>query len=216
VSTPKVCGATTKSGKPCQARPMANGRCRIHGGATPSGIASPHYVHGRYSQKMPKRLTERFEASMSDPDLLNLTPEIALMDARLEDVLGRVDSGESGHRWKELHGAWKDYATARARGDVQAMHDALVDVERIITAGVADTYAWDEVRALWMDRTKLVSSERKRRIEMQSMLTVEQAMIMLNAFIDTVKLHVTDRTTLSRIAADFERAGVRLGLALRS
>lgn len=32
------CGATKKSdGEPCQNLPLANGRCRLHGGATPSG-----------------------------------------------------------------------------------------------------------------------------------------------------------------------------------
>jgi len=40
----KVCGAHAKStGKPCQAKAMANGRCRIHGGMstgprTPAGL----------------------------------------------------------------------------------------------------------------------------------------------------------------------------------
>src|SRR5690606_1113131 len=28
----KICGAKTRSGLPCRNRPMANGRCRMHGG----------------------------------------------------------------------------------------------------------------------------------------------------------------------------------------
>ena len=29
-----LCGAKTRSGQPCQNRGMANGRCRMHGGAS--------------------------------------------------------------------------------------------------------------------------------------------------------------------------------------
>ena len=30
----KICGAKTRSGKPCKAKAMANGRCYKHGGAS--------------------------------------------------------------------------------------------------------------------------------------------------------------------------------------
>ena len=51
------CGAKTRSGKPCQAPGMANGRCRMHGGAstgprTAEGLANSRrsrWKHGRYS-----------------------------------------------------------------------------------------------------------------------------------------------------------------------
>lgn len=45
------CGAKTRKGTPCQRPPMAGmARCRLHGGATPIGMASPHYKHGRRSR----------------------------------------------------------------------------------------------------------------------------------------------------------------------
>ena len=48
-----ICGAKTRSstGEPCQNYPMANGRCRMHGGLSLKGEASPRYKHGRYCQK---------------------------------------------------------------------------------------------------------------------------------------------------------------------
>ena len=33
------CGAKTRSGCPCKGPAMKNGRCRMHGGATPSNTA---------------------------------------------------------------------------------------------------------------------------------------------------------------------------------
>ena len=48
----KQCGAKTKrTGEPCPQPAMANGRCRMHGGKTPSGKASVHYKHGYYTKE---------------------------------------------------------------------------------------------------------------------------------------------------------------------
>ena len=45
------CGAKTRKGTPCK-NPCVRGRnrCRMHGGKTPRGWASPHYKHGFYSK----------------------------------------------------------------------------------------------------------------------------------------------------------------------
>jgi uncharacterized protein YjcR len=45
------CGARTRSGQPCRSPAMPNGRCRMHGGASPG---APHgnqnaLKHGRYT-----------------------------------------------------------------------------------------------------------------------------------------------------------------------
>ena len=46
------CGAKTRSGSPCRAPAMPNGRCRMHGGASPGaprGKANGNYKHGRFT-----------------------------------------------------------------------------------------------------------------------------------------------------------------------
>ena len=58
-SSPR-CGARTRNGNPCRSAAMANGRCRMHGGAstgprTAEGLArikKARTVHGRYSAEM--------------------------------------------------------------------------------------------------------------------------------------------------------------------
>src|SRR4051812_27426822 len=60
------CGARSRIGGSCQQPGMANGRCRLHGGKTPSGVASPNLVHGRFSKDLPTRLLARFEEALSD------------------------------------------------------------------------------------------------------------------------------------------------------
>ncbi len=44
-----TCNARTRSGGLCQNAPMyPAGRCRMHGGKSLRGIASPRFKHGRY------------------------------------------------------------------------------------------------------------------------------------------------------------------------
>ena len=46
------CGARTRSGSPCEGPAMPNGRCRMHGGASPGapkGKANGNYRHGRFT-----------------------------------------------------------------------------------------------------------------------------------------------------------------------
>ena len=58
-SSPR-CGARARNGNPCRSAAMANGRCRMHGGAstgprTAEGVArikKARTVHGRYSAEM--------------------------------------------------------------------------------------------------------------------------------------------------------------------
>jgi hypothetical protein len=45
------CGAKTRKGTPCQRPPLAGRtRCRLHGGASPVGMAHYRYKHGRRSK----------------------------------------------------------------------------------------------------------------------------------------------------------------------
>jgi hypothetical protein len=79
------CGAQTRTGVACRLASMPNGRCRMHGGATPRGAASPHFKHGRYSTAF-GGLAARVTTALDDPDRLTLRHEIALVDARLAEL----------------------------------------------------------------------------------------------------------------------------------
>jgi hypothetical protein len=50
VNEVKRCGAKTRCGEACKGLAMRNGRCRMHGGASPGWFAHPRYKHGRYSK----------------------------------------------------------------------------------------------------------------------------------------------------------------------
>ena len=47
----RFCGAKTRAGGGCKQPAMKNGRCRLHGGKSLSGIQHGRYKHGRYTRK---------------------------------------------------------------------------------------------------------------------------------------------------------------------
>jgi hypothetical protein len=89
-----ICGAKTRSGSPCK-KPggwatdhVGTGRCKLHGGASPGGPLK----HGRYSIKR-AGLEEKIRQFENDPAAGDLTSELALMRALLQNYLERFEDG---------------------------------------------------------------------------------------------------------------------------
>jgi hypothetical protein len=180
---------------------MANGRCRVHGGKIPHGFALPQTKHGRYSKYLPERLASRYEEAERDPNLLRLDGEIALIDVRLRTVLDGLGRGESPDLWELLQEVWADYEDGQAT--------AIDRIGGIIAQGIAEQHTWKELRSLIRDRVRLVESERKRLVELNQMITAEQAMLFMAAVVDTVRRYVSDRDALAHIASDLRALSVR-------
>jgi hypothetical protein len=176
--------------------------CHIHGGKTPRGIAASRYTTGRYSKVLPTRLAARYAEAEDDARLLELDQEIRLLDARLGDVLGRVDTGESGALWSALKAARVELRATQRNGSAADQLKAFNRVLELIDQGYDDYRAWGEVQALLEQRKRLVESERKRKIELQQTLSIEKAMLLIGAIGGIVKAHVTDRAQLAAISAD--------------
>src|SRR5215203_3082310 len=98
----RLCGATTRRATLCKNPSMANGRCRMHGGLTPRGTDLPQFVHGRYSKSLPDRMVERYEQALADEERHDLADEIALAEMKVDDLLSKMDRGESDELWIEL------------------------------------------------------------------------------------------------------------------
>ncbi len=180
---------------------MQNGRCRLHGGKTPNGAALPQFKNGKHSKYMPTRLLERYRDGVADPELLSLRSDIALTDARLSDVLERVDTGESGDAWKQAKEAYK-VMTSGKPGD-EGIGKLLL--WQIIDKGLADYAAWHEVGDLLEQRRRIVESEQKRLVAAQQMISTEQAMSFVTAIVDSVRRNVQDRDALTAISMDISK-----------
>lgn len=199
------CGARLRGkDRNCQKWPIkGRDRCELHGGKTPRGFALPQTTHARHSKDLPTRLAATYHASRNDPDLLNLSDEIALTDAFIEDARRGLDHGESGRLFVQLKAAWDALTTAQRAKDPSAVSQAINDIGALIRHGVAAYAARGEAADLIERRRKLVESEARRRIQLQDSITSERAMLLIAALLDSVVRNVHDRDALAAIAADF-------------
>lgn len=201
------CTAHSKrTGEPCQGKAV-KGRttCRMHNGNAKRGLALPQTKDGRYSKYLPTRLLERYAQQATDPALLSLREEITLLDARLADVLRRVDTGESGQLWNGARATYKLLTQAMRDGDAAATRIQLADLDAYLGRGVADWAAWSEIHKLLNQRKALVESERKALLDAHNAMTVDQGMVMVEALIQAVRAHVRDPKALQGISTDLGR-----------
>jgi hypothetical protein len=208
----KICGAKKRGrNEICHSRPMANGRCRLHGGLTPSGTASAAYRgknRSKYLTALPARLQPAYELARKAEDLLELNNEIALVDTRINDVLSRVDSGEAGTIWERLSEVCGRFDSAMTEKDFTGPQLLFVEMATLIKKGGEDWEVWGEIGKLLEQRRKLVESETKRITQQQEVLTSSEAYLLFNALLSIVNEHVTDRETKAKIQQGFTRLTV--------
>jgi hypothetical protein len=90
-----LCAARTRNGQPCRRYRLAGrSRCRLHGGLSLIGPASPAWRHGRYS-KIAFRygISQAYEDARNDPNLLSLRNSIAVLELRIEELWGDCCTG---------------------------------------------------------------------------------------------------------------------------
>lgn len=178
--------------------------CGSHGGKTPRGEDSPHFKHGRSRRHkvLPPRMVEAYESSLTDSELLSLRQELSLVDARLTDILKRVDTGESGQLWRSLQAAYDGLREARSTNDGTKMASYLNDIGALIQRGMGDYAAWDEISRLMEQRRRLVESESRRLKDMQAMISAEEAMAVIGELYVILQTHIEDSVILDRIGRD--------------
>ena len=187
--------------------------CHIHGGKTRQGVATTNYRHGKYSKFLPLTLAADYQRARDDPDLHSLTDEIALSDARLCELLRRVEHNDLGAAWTHLDAAYQTFQQRRSTGDVAGMGKALSAMEAQIGRGKADYLLWREIS----EQVKLLGTlrlqEHKRLVDLESMMTAQQAQLFFGLIQQAVHKAVTtyaDTDSARRILAAIQADLVRL------
>jgi hypothetical protein len=213
---PQCTAHSQQSGERCEKDAVAGFTvCEMHGGKTPVGADSPHFKHGRWSKHLPKRMVERSEEARRDPELTALTDEIALIDARIADMLERVDTGESGEVWASALACVEEIREIELRskastGDTKTRlfldrEVAMSTLVGHIQEGMADYAAWREVLDLVERRRKLCMAEWKRLAVLKLLVPVGEVLTMQAAIAGVIRAHVKDPDALRAISADLDK-----------
>jgi hypothetical protein len=197
----RACGAKTRSGGTCRQPAMPNGRCRLHGGKTPGGVASPHFRHGRYSKYLPKHLQADDRRVRSDPELVSVRDELALIALRKLELVKRLSRPLPP--WNRAVAAFRDYESALESGNAERVAESLEALRLVLTEG-ADAHAayertWNQLRELVQEKGKLSQVESKRMAVVAGYVSVTQLVAVLTAVLSEVKERVRDRVALQAI-----------------
>lgn len=171
----------------------------MHGGKSPRGFARSDTKVGRFSKDLPTRLIANYELTRKDPQILEQREEIALIHARILDLIKRVDSGESGHLWRQIRKQYETLVTAIREQNRDTMRVALAALDQLITRGTTDYRAWEEVTHQIDRKQRLIESERKRAVELQQVITMDQMMTFMKVQQHAILKVITDRKLLAQL-----------------
>lgn len=205
-SVKPICGAHKRLGGICQSTVLyPNGRCRLHGGGSLAGIASPTYKHGRrskYFKQLPPKMRKALKDVASDEELLSLRDELELLTGRLMDrleALQQVPEPPYGAALRALDLLEKRYTEG------EALSDSLTQLRAVLVSGrkaeVMQRTLWEEIRTLIQEKKSVAAVEWKRLVDMQAVLTVEDATMFLRALLAAAKETVKDQAALQALQA---------------
>lgn len=212
------CAAKSKqTGKRCK-QPPAPGRntCRFHGGASPPAGIGHHAVkrgegqpNGRYSKVLPKNISELYERAAAE-DASDLSPEICLLQARIEDVAGRLADGAGRAFIADIRRAWQAFGKATAEvedaADETGKASALLKLQAararlgaaIATAGRQDR-VWGELSAAVKAKQEAVVAHTRAVAVAATTVSLDQARAFVAALLGAVIRHVADQATRAAI-----------------
>lgn len=126
--------------------------------------------------------------------------ENALLAIRIAEVVKGLEERSGGQIFRELSQAWTDLkAATMGNGDVNSCKAKL---EALLTDGVGKEKSWLELRELLQERAALAKAEWTRLAQLNSFISVQQALTLVSAIVDAVKRHVMEPTVLTAVVAE--------------
>lgn len=196
----KRCKSNKTNGEKCIAFAVGGKDvCWVHGGATPSGRASVHYKGKGYSRNLPTRLADQYESAITNPELLSLHSDIALLDVRIGETIENIDTGPIGQLWGAVRKAYLAQQSAMVAQDTQETIKATQQLDILTKTGFMDYINWDEIRGLLQERARLVTAENKIMNDAELTVTAEKVMLLVAAIASVVMDNVSDNTIRAKI-----------------
>lgn len=207
------CKMIKADGERCR-QPVRHGWsvCKYHGAGTLENPAGRPPVSGNYSSHLPTRYMADFESYMTDPNLLSMRKELALLDVRMGELLSRLETADAPLAWNKVAMAAAMLEKMLASGKTDALCDIIELMRSAIDIHKEDRDTWNELVNL-IDKRRGVADVERRRIEAaKKYLTMQEANAMMAFLINSVMKHVSSPQERARISEDLRSiSGSRSG-----
>lgn len=195
-------------------------RCKLHGGRALRGEDAPSYAHGRHSRwaRLPPTLLEGFERSLLDERLMDLTPDIALLDAMAWKAATEVGDA-TREQFKAALAAYRELDAARTK---TAVEQAMRKLGLALTQGHTVTQALEDTSRLFERKAKVVKTYQQMQIDAGDLMPTRRVALLLGLMANLVREFIPDveqRREFSRrydglLSARLRTAGGATGDAL--
>ena len=191
----------------CHMPPESFGRCTrvgTHGSAKLArSIFKDGAVPGRarmYGRNMQGELREMYIEAMTDPDFLSVQPEISALATRSGQLMKDLGDTDYLAISTGIRQSVKKMHKAASEEDLGGMIIAAVDIEEHLNAVADDKRRWDEIASIAGRLGRLSETERKRIIEAQKVITVQEMYVIQQETLANV------RDAIAVVAAKVHRA----------
>ena len=202
----KICIAMSKTtGIRCKAPAVASSpdqKCRMHGGVALVGAQVNNFRTGRHSKYLPADLDKIYTEALANPDLLEMADHIALLEARIQDVLKRASGGEPIPRWVDVRHAFDDLATVVLAGEQNLISAQLDRMYKLLEGGEKWDTTWEQVTGTMEQLRKMTDTEVKRKKELNQMVAVERVVALMAAVGQAVKRNVKNPDEINAVYAE--------------
>lgn len=199
---------------------MDNGKCRMHGGKSLSGVAAPGYRGAGRSRVVPKRWAAAYKGAIDDPDLLSLRHDISIVDAQIEELESRLpDTEEEVETFQSflatfgrMRGFYRDANDFKKTEQEQqeakrnfflAFETSSVLLDEINGWRVSELEVMGRTMELREQRRRMVDTETKRLTAAVQSIRVDSVKAILWALLDILRREIPDRKLLQRIQDRF-------------
>jgi hypothetical protein len=182
-------------------------RCGIHGGSSPRGVASPSYIHGKFSAALPGGLRDAF-ADLAQGRVV-LRENIALADLHVVSALQRLDQGAGLKTWSDGVTYFDDMQAAFTTKDATKISITVTKLGTHLRDGQRSIEAWRDLAAANDHKRKLVQTESRR--QMNTMITAASAMALVNAVLAAVRDVEDDPRKVMAIGKRFDVLTATMG-----
>lgn len=190
-------------------------RCKVHGGLTPGGLASPHIKTGLYSAYLPARLSGSYQNLLAlGQDLFKIDDETAALTSLIQEQLEKIESGESGAAWQKLSEIYEKLAILgqkpnKSPEDIQEFNALFVALGKIIDSGSMAFAARNEAVGLIEAKRKMVADERKVWSEKHRAMSFDRVMLIMTAmaasFKQALEDHIIDDKSRRSVLSDTQK-----------
>lgn len=204
------CGAIKKDGTKCNAIAMGNGKCYYHGGKTPNQLASASAGtspnnSGKYTHYLDRSLQGRYQQSLSDPELLALRDEVALIELRIAEVSARLKSAGSSEVWSNLVQTVNRLESALSAGNADKIGELIRETISLVRSGNAIESNWADLFAAISRKGTISELQHAREQKLHQTMSVADVLALVQAVAQSVQLHCTDRNQRRAIQLELQR-----------